>query len=252
MRINELIVENQNLDEISLAGIGKGIAKGVGATAKGIGSIAGGAVGAWDAAKQGYQAGKANVSGRPAPQGSAPQQAPAAQPAASSQAPTQQATGAAQPATTTPTQQQKPATTAAQPAADDPALASLSDDELKADLAKKSPDALARAAKRDLGPRLNAMVQAELQKRQSQPAATAGQQAQPAAGAAPAAAKGAPAMKAPPVVQGGLDGIKKAYSNLDPAERDQLKKDLDVIDDQDRLASGTNESLEDIIKLARR
>jgi hypothetical protein len=61
----------------------------------------------------------------------------------------------------------------------------------------------------------------------------------------------APTLKAPPVAPGNLDSFKKSYSSLDPAEREQLKKDLEVIDDQDRLATGTNESLDDIIKLAR-
>lgn len=64
MRINELILENQETDEaISLGGIGRGIAKGVGGTAKAVGATVGGVAGAWQAAKQGYRAGKAAVSG---------------------------------------------------------------------------------------------------------------------------------------------------------------------------------------------
>lgn len=60
MKIQELLIEEQ-VDEISLNGVGKGIGKAVGAAAKGIGAVAGGAVGAWDAMKKGYQAGKATV-----------------------------------------------------------------------------------------------------------------------------------------------------------------------------------------------
>jgi hypothetical protein len=40
-----------------------------------------------------------------------------------------------------------------------------------------------------------------------------------------------------------LDGFKKMYSTLDPKERAALRDQLDIIDDQDRLASGTNESI---------
>lgn len=67
MRINEVITENVQLDELSLGGIGKGLAKGASAAAKSVGAIAGGAVGAIDAAKQGYNAGKSSVSGKPTP-----------------------------------------------------------------------------------------------------------------------------------------------------------------------------------------
>lgn len=58
MRINELLSEDQ-LNE----GLGAAIAKGIGATARGIGSVAGGAHGAWDAMKQGYKIGRSAVSG---------------------------------------------------------------------------------------------------------------------------------------------------------------------------------------------
>jgi hypothetical protein len=51
----------------------------------------------------------------------------------------------------------------------------------------------------------------------------------------------APQLKSPPVA-GNLESIKKAYAMLDAAERAELKKQLEIIDDQDRLASGTNES----------
>ena len=58
MRINELLSEDQ-LNE----GLGAAIVKGIGATTRGIGSVAGGAHGAWDAMKQGYKIGRSAVSG---------------------------------------------------------------------------------------------------------------------------------------------------------------------------------------------
>jgi hypothetical protein len=64
MKINDLYESQEQLDELSLSGIGKGLAKGVNAVSKGVGAVAGGAAGAIDAAKQGYQAGKAAVSGQ--------------------------------------------------------------------------------------------------------------------------------------------------------------------------------------------
>jgi hypothetical protein len=67
MKINDLYESQEQLDELSLGGIGKGLAKGVNAVSKGVGAVAGGAAGAIDAAKQGYQAGKAAVSGQPTP-----------------------------------------------------------------------------------------------------------------------------------------------------------------------------------------
>jgi hypothetical protein len=51
----------------------------------------------------------------------------------------------------------------------------------------------------------------------------------------------APQLKSPPVA-GNIESIKKAYAMLDAAERAELKNQLEIIDDQDRLASGTNES----------
>lgn len=160
MRINELITENTQVDEITLGGVGRGLAKGVGATAKGLGGIAGGAAGAWSAAKQGYRAAKSAVSGEP-------QQTTAQQPQATVQTP---ATPAAKP--TAPAQQ------------------------------PQAPQPVASAPK-------------------------------------PAAAP-----------TGNLDAIKKTYASLDPSEREQLKKELDVIDDQERLATGTAESVSDLAKLA--
>jgi hypothetical protein len=53
MRINELILEQQQLDELSLKGLGTGLGKAVGAVA---GGAVQGAKNVWSGAKQGYQA----------------------------------------------------------------------------------------------------------------------------------------------------------------------------------------------------
>lgn len=64
MRVYEVITESQNLEEGPLLNkIGSGIGKAAGTVAKGIGAVAGGAVGAFKALKKGYQAGKATVGG---------------------------------------------------------------------------------------------------------------------------------------------------------------------------------------------
>ena len=59
MKINELILEN-SVDE----GIGQTIGKAWGGLAKGVGATVGGLAGTWDAAKQGYAAGKSAVTGK--------------------------------------------------------------------------------------------------------------------------------------------------------------------------------------------
>lgn len=45
-----------------------------------------------------------------------------------------------------------------------------------------------------------------------------------------------------PAVKPEIEAIKKAYSMLDQKSRDQLRNELDILDDQERLATGTNES----------
>jgi hypothetical protein len=64
MKINDLYVQQDQLDEVSLGGIGRGIAKGVGAVSRGVGAVAGGVAGAVDAAAQGFAGGRAAVSGQ--------------------------------------------------------------------------------------------------------------------------------------------------------------------------------------------
>ena len=59
MKINELLVESQQLDELSPADIGRGVGK----VAKGIGAVAGGVAGIPGAVKKGFQAGKQTVAG---------------------------------------------------------------------------------------------------------------------------------------------------------------------------------------------
>jgi hypothetical protein len=67
MRINELIVESQQIDEISLAGIGKGIGKAANMAGKAVGGAVGGTVAAakqfGSGVKQGYQGASDTVGG---------------------------------------------------------------------------------------------------------------------------------------------------------------------------------------------
>jgi|694.fasta_scaffold46793_3 hypothetical protein len=64
MKISELLVESQQLDEGPILNkIGSAVGKGVGAVAKGVGAVAGGVAGLGSAVKKGFQAGKATVGG---------------------------------------------------------------------------------------------------------------------------------------------------------------------------------------------
>lgn len=62
MRINDILTET-NSNEGIVSDIGTGVGKAAGATARGIGAVAGGVRGVWDAAKQGFQAGRNLVGG---------------------------------------------------------------------------------------------------------------------------------------------------------------------------------------------
>jgi hypothetical protein len=81
MKIHEILVESQQLDEGPLLNkIGSGIGKVAGTVAKGIGAVAGGVAGAGTAMKKGWQAGKAAVAraGDDEPETAAPAAEPAA------------------------------------------------------------------------------------------------------------------------------------------------------------------------------
>jgi hypothetical protein len=60
---------------------------------------------------------------------------------------------------------------------------------------------------------------------------------------APAAAAPASAPTNVAAIAGGAEGIKKWYQSASPEDRQSFKSEIEVIDDQDRLASGTNESV---------
>ena len=86
MKIHEILVESQQLDEGPLLNkIGSGIGKFAGTVAKGVGAVAGGVAGAGTALKKGWDAGKAAVAraGDDEPETAAP----AAKPAAGAQQP---------------------------------------------------------------------------------------------------------------------------------------------------------------------
>ena len=89
MRINELLVESQQLDE---GPFGQAVGKAVGGLAKGVGAVAGGIAGIPGAVKKGFKAGKAAVSGDPA--ADATQPAPAAAAGAGAEANWDEVTGA--------------------------------------------------------------------------------------------------------------------------------------------------------------
>lgn len=64
MKINEILVESQNLEEGPILNkIGSAVGKGVGTLAKGVGAVAGGIAGIGKAAKKGYMAGLQTVGG---------------------------------------------------------------------------------------------------------------------------------------------------------------------------------------------
>ena len=103
MHINEIILEQEQLDELSLAGIGRGIGATAGAVGRGVGNVQG----AWQGAKAAFTQGKdasankaarnvAHGGGAAMGKGGAPAQ-PTAQPTAAAQAP-----AAAAPAAPTP------------------------------------------------------------------------------------------------------------------------------------------------------
>lgn len=100
MKINQIIVEAEQLDELGLADVGRGIGSVAGKTAQGLGAVAGGVKGAWDAAKSGYQSGKSFVGGQrvggsqpPRVSAGAPASAPAARPAPTTQSANQPGSG---------------------------------------------------------------------------------------------------------------------------------------------------------------
>lgn len=90
MKLKEFIVESeqQQLDELGAADIGRAVGKAAG----GVGAVAGGVKGAWQAAKKGFEKGRATVAGEVPPTG------------AGTAAPQQQAAQGAAPAATQPTQ----------------------------------------------------------------------------------------------------------------------------------------------------
>lgn len=75
MKINDILTESQQqeLEEGPLLNkIGSAVGKAVGGVARGVGAVAGGVAGAATAAKQGFQTGKAAVTGLPDPNAVAP------------------------------------------------------------------------------------------------------------------------------------------------------------------------------------
>jgi len=87
MRINELILEQEQLDELSLAGIGRGIGAAAGAIGRGVGNVQG----AWQGAKAAFNQGKdatANKAARNVAHGGGAAMGKTGAPAAPATAPT--------------------------------------------------------------------------------------------------------------------------------------------------------------------
>jgi DNA polymerase-3 subunit gamma/tau len=87
MKIKDILVENQQLDEGPLDAIGRGVGKLAGGTAKAVGSVAGGVAGLGKAFMKGYRGGKATVAGDDEEGGAPAPAAGAEQPAAGGTAP---------------------------------------------------------------------------------------------------------------------------------------------------------------------
>ena len=87
MKINDIIVENEQLDELTAGEVGTAVGKGVGAVAKGVGAVAGGIAGAGKAFMKGFRGGKAVVGGTDTPATPGTKAAPAGTKAAPAGAP---------------------------------------------------------------------------------------------------------------------------------------------------------------------
>ena len=85
MKITEILVESQQIDEgplgSAVGAVGRGVGKAVGGVAKAAGAVAGGVAGIPGAVKKGFQAGKKTVAGDEPEQPAAAPAADAAQPA---------------------------------------------------------------------------------------------------------------------------------------------------------------------------
>ena len=160
MRINELLIEQEQLDELNLKGLGQGIGKAVGTAA---GGIVQGAKNVWSGAKQGYAAGQAAL-------------APSTDPATGSGG------AVATPPAATPPAGQAPAAT---PPAGGEAPASPAVDQASKVGVGQINKIIPTLRTRDLNS-VKKTVDATLVKKQKQPAAPAAAPAKPGA-AAPAA-----------------------------------------------------------------
>ena len=119
MKINEILVESQQLDEGPLLNkIGTGIGKVAGGVGKAVGAVAGGIAGLGSAIKKGYQAGKSTVAtGGDDAETDTAEPAATTKPAAGGAADNAEPTAGGAAAPTTPATTKKPAAGGAKPAA---------------------------------------------------------------------------------------------------------------------------------------
>jgi hypothetical protein len=216
MKIHEILVESQQLDEGPLLNkIGSAIGKGVGTLAKGVGAVAGGVAGAGTAMKKGWDAGKAAVgrAGDDEPETAAPAAAapaaeptaaaPAGAPAAGAAAPAGAPVGGptAQPAAGDVNKAGPPGTAAAKPLQ---GQAKVAADKTAAATAGQDPSAAGQTMYAQVKANIDKLdkkgkqrILQLLQKSMAAPAAAAPAAAAPAAAAPAAAAPAAAAPEAP-------------------------------------------------------
>lgn len=198
MRINEFLIESQELEEGPLLNkIGSGIGKAVGSAAKGVGAVAGGIAGVGKAFKKGWDAGKQTV-------GTGGDEEDDFQPTstASSSAP---ASTTATSTATAPAKKLAPAASTAQASAAKPAPTGSQYAQVKAaidKLDKKGKQRILAGLNKELGTAAPAAPTTA----QAEPAAPATAQAEPAASTAQAEPAAAPVKtkavkKSPPVQQ---------------------------------------------------
>ena len=226
MRINELLTESQQREQLDEGPFGQAVGKAVGGLAKGVGAVAGGVVGMGRALKKGYQSGKATVAGDPDPNAPLSKQyaapdaeepataAPAAKPAAGAApggaddevgGPTAQpSAGDINKAGPAGTAQAKPLQGAAKIAADKTAAATAGQDQVAAGQTmyaqvKANIDKLDKKGKQRILQLLQKSIAAPAGGGAAGGGAAGGKPAAPAAGAAPAAEpQAAPAAGAAP------------------------------------------------------
>jgi len=219
MKIHELLVENEQLDEGPLSAIGSGLGKVAGGAAKAVGAVAGGVAGLGSAFKKGYQSGKKTVAGdeeepaADAPAEPAAGEAPAAGSAPAPAAQPKSAFGRLNTAANSGTKAASGASAAPAPAAgaaSSPAMGAMANQ-----LGGEKPNTMA-----------NAPVSKTNTAKPGNPNAAAPAEPAAAPTAKPAAAPAAPAAAEPAAANPKADSayaqVQKAVQGLAPEQKSEL------------------------------